>query len=87
MLDGDLVVRRRAGHLDAALPTASTPHLFTEGDGFQHADASFPLFVFTFLVALGIDYNIFLMTRVREETQARGTRAGQPGRPARPPAA
>ena len=36
--------------------------------GFAGADASFPLFVFVFLVALGIDYNIFLMTRVREET-------------------
>jgi len=32
--------------------------------------------VFVFLVALGIDYNIFLMTRVREETQTRGTRQG-----------
>ena len=51
-------------------------HLFSEGEGFRHADASFPLFVFTFLVALGIDYNIFLMTRVREETQQRGTREG-----------
>ena len=35
--------------------------------GFGGADTSFPLFVFVFLVALGIDYNIFLMTRVREE--------------------
>jgi putative drug exporter of the RND superfamily len=34
---------------------------------FGNADNSFPLFVFVFLVALGIDYNIFLMTRVREE--------------------
>jgi RND superfamily putative drug exporter len=51
-------------------------HLFAQGDGFNHADASFPLFVFVFLVALGIDYNIFLMTRVREETQTRGTREG-----------
>ena len=34
------------------------------------------MFVFVFLVALGIDYNIFLMTRVREETHAHGTRAG-----------
>jgi RND superfamily putative drug exporter len=32
------------------------------------------LFVFVFLVALGIDYNIFLMTRVREETPQHGTR-------------
>jgi RND superfamily putative drug exporter len=40
------------------------------------ADASFPLFVFVFLVSLGIDYNIFLMTRVREETMTRGTRQG-----------
>jgi RND superfamily putative drug exporter len=50
--------------------------LFTYVLGFEGADASFPLFVFVFLVALGIDYNIFLMTRVREETQAHGTRPG-----------
>ena len=50
--------------------------LIDHGEGFNHADASFPLFVFVFLVALGIDYNIFLMTRVREETQVRGTRQG-----------
>jgi RND superfamily putative drug exporter len=50
--------------------------IFEQGNGFNSADASFPLFVFVFLVALGIDYNIFLMTRVREETMTRGTRAG-----------
>jgi RND superfamily putative drug exporter len=44
--------------------------------GFAGADPSFPLFAFVFLVALGIDYNIFLMTRVREEAQVHGTRAG-----------
>ena len=44
--------------------------------GFAGADPSFPLFAFVFLVALGIDYNIFLMTRVREEAQQHGTRAG-----------
>ncbi|TQN43134.1 RND superfamily putative drug exporter [Blastococcus colisei] len=37
-------------------------------------DSAFPLFVFVFLVALGIDYNIFLMTRVREEASDHGTR-------------
>ncbi|HWB38338.1 MAG TPA: MMPL family transporter, partial [Rugosimonospora sp.] len=42
--------------------------------GFGGADTSLPLFVFVFLVALGIDYNIFLMTRVREETPRHGTR-------------
>jgi len=47
-------------------------HLF----GFAGADTSVPLFVFVFLVALGIDYNIFLMTRVREESARSGTRRG-----------
>ena len=40
------------------------------------ADPSVPLYGFVFLVALGIDYNIFLMTRVREETLRHGTREG-----------
>ncbi|MFC7492901.1 MULTISPECIES: MMPL family transporter [unclassified Nocardioides] len=44
-------------------------------DGVQ-VDPGFPLFAFVFLVALGIDYNIFLMTRVREETAQHGTRQG-----------
>jgi RND superfamily putative drug exporter len=44
--------------------------------GFGGADTSLPLFVFVFLVALGIDYNIFLMTRVREETASQGARQG-----------
>jgi len=47
-------------------------HLFH----FAGEDSSFPLFAFVFLVALGIDYNIFLMTRVREETIKSGTHAG-----------
>ncbi|QBX56185.1 hypothetical protein EXE58_12375 [Nocardioides seonyuensis] len=50
--------------------------LFTYVFGFAGADPSFPLFAFVFLVALGIDYNIFLMTRVREETMNAGTRKG-----------
>ena len=44
--------------------------------GFGGADTSFTLFVFVFLVALGIDYNIFLMTRVREEANRRDARHG-----------
>jgi len=44
--------------------------------GFGGADTSFPLLVFVFLVALGIDYNIFLMTRVREEAHKRDARHG-----------
>ena len=40
----------------------------------ESTDSAFPLFVFVFLVALGIDYNIFLMTRVREEAFDHGTR-------------
>jgi RND superfamily putative drug exporter len=44
--------------------------------GFEGADTSLPLFVFVFLVALGIDYNIFLMTRVHEEAKTYGTRRG-----------
>jgi putative drug exporter of the RND superfamily len=43
---------------------------------FPGADPSVPLYGFVFLVALGIDYNIFLMTRVREESKLHGTREG-----------
>jgi RND superfamily putative drug exporter len=50
--------------------------LFEYVFGFAGADPGLPLFAFVFLVALGVDYNIFLMTRVREETSIRGTRAG-----------
>jgi len=44
--------------------------------GFPALDSSTPLFAFLFLVALGVDYTIFLVTRAREETPARGTRDG-----------
>ncbi len=50
--------------------------VFNHVFGFGGADTSFPLFVFVFLVALGIDYNIFLMTRVREEAGKHGARHG-----------
>jgi len=47
-------------------------HLF----GFASADTSMTLFAFAFLVALGIDYNSFLMTRVREEAKRASTHTG-----------
>jgi RND superfamily putative drug exporter len=48
--------------------------LFHDLFGFKATDTSFPLLVFVFLVSLGVDYNIFLMTRVREEAHRYGTR-------------
>jgi RND superfamily putative drug exporter len=47
---------------------------FVVGD--EGFDASIPTFAFIFLVALGIDYTIFLMARVREEARTHGTREG-----------
>ncbi|GAA2171527.1 efflux RND transporter permease subunit [Agrococcus versicolor] len=44
--------------------------------GREAMDPSVPLFAFVFLVALGVDYNIFLMTRVREEVGRLGHREG-----------
>ncbi|MFC9946611.1 MMPL family transporter [Streptomyces pratensis] len=44
--------------------------------GFSGSDSSVPLYGFVFLVALGVDYNIFLMSRVREESLIHGTRQG-----------
>ena len=44
--------------------------------GFAGESPALPLFGFIFLVALGVDYNIFLMARVREETAEFGTREG-----------
>jgi len=43
---------------------------------FPGSDPSLPLFAFVFLVALGVDYNIFLLARAREETLTHGTRGG-----------
>ncbi|MCK1822122.1 MMPL family transporter [Streptomyces sp. XM83C] len=44
--------------------------------GFSGTDPSVPLYGFVFLVALGVDYNIFLMSRVREESLRHGARRG-----------
>lgn len=50
--------------------------LFEHVLGFEGADSAYPLWSFVFLVALGIDYNIFLMSRVHEESKRVGTREG-----------
>jgi RND superfamily putative drug exporter len=49
---------------------------FIEVQGSEGVDASLPTFAFIFLVALGVDYTIFLMSRVREEALVHGTREG-----------
>ena len=49
---------------------------FIEVQGNAGVDASLPTFAFIFLVALGVDYTIFLMSRVREEARLHGTREG-----------
>jgi RND superfamily putative drug exporter len=49
---------------------------FTEIFGMAGLAFNLELMAFIFLVALGVDYNIFLMTRAREEAAARGTREG-----------
>lgn len=50
--------------------------VFTHVLGFPGGDPAVPLYGFVFLVALGVDYNIFLMSRVREESVRHGTRPG-----------
>jgi RND superfamily putative drug exporter len=50
--------------------------VFTHVFGFKGGDPGTPLLCFVFLVALGIDYNIFLMSRVHEESKQHGTRRG-----------
>lgn len=50
--------------------------LFQSIFGFPAVDTNVVLFSFLFLVALGVDYNIFLVTRAREEALEHGTRDG-----------
>lgn len=50
--------------------------LFQNVFGFEAMDTGVPLLAFLFLVALGVDYNIFLVTRAREEAREHGTRTG-----------
>lgn len=50
--------------------------IFQQLLGYPGFDTSVPLFAFLFLVALGVDYNIFLVTRAKEERLKHGTREG-----------
>jgi len=50
--------------------------LWRYGLGYQGVEAQLPLFIFVFLVALGVDYNIFLSARIREEAGLLGLRDG-----------
>ncbi|MEA2467325.1 MAG: putative drug exporter of the superfamily, partial [Thermoleophilaceae bacterium] len=50
--------------------------VFDKVFGEPAVDPAYPFFAFVFLVALGVDYNIFLMDRVREEARRHGTREG-----------
>jgi putative drug exporter of the RND superfamily len=48
--------------------------IFTHVLGQPASDPSLALFAFIFLVALGVDYNVFLLARIREECRTRPTR-------------
>lgn len=50
--------------------------LWHYGLHYDGIEAQLPLYIFVFLVALGVDYNIFLSARVREEALGIGTRRG-----------
>ncbi len=62
--------------LSYAAALGASTLLFSHVFGFAGLDSMVPLLGFLFLVALGVDYNIFLMTRVREEAGRIGHRAG-----------
>jgi RND superfamily putative drug exporter len=65
-----------ANLLSFAATLGASALVFNHVFHFPGADAGVPLYGFVFLVALGIDYSIFLMVRVREESGRRGTRPG-----------
>jgi RND superfamily putative drug exporter len=62
--------------LSFAAALGASAIVFNTVFGFSGADPTVPLFAFVFLIALGVDYNIFLMTRAREESLLHGARQG-----------
>jgi RND superfamily putative drug exporter len=50
--------------------------LWRHGLGYHGVQAVIPIYIFIFLVALGVDYNIFLSARIREESRRLGLRGG-----------
>jgi putative drug exporter of the RND superfamily len=61
--------------LSFAFALGASSLIFTHVLGQPDSDPGLPLFAFIFLVALGVDYNIFLISRIREERAERDTRA------------
>jgi putative drug exporter of the RND superfamily len=61
--------------LSYAFALGASSLVFTHLLGQPDSDPGLPLFAFIFLVALGVDYNIFLISRIREELPGHGTAA------------
>ena len=68
--------------LSFAFALGASSLIFTHLLGQPDSDPGLPLFAFIFLVALGVDYNIFLISRIREERAGRDTRGRGGGRAA-----
>ena len=62
--------------LSYAFALGASKLVFTHLFGQPDSDASLALFAFVFLVALGVDYNIFLISRIREESATLGVKEG-----------
>ena len=62
--------------LTYAFSLGVTHAVFVWGLGAEGLDWKVPYFLFVLLVAVGVDYNVFLMTRLQEEAQALGLKAG-----------
>jgi len=50
--------------------------LWRHAFGYAGVESVIPIYIFIFLVALGVDYNIFLSARIREESRQLGLRGG-----------